>query len=468
MPIGQAVLVGCLAFFASPAVCAIQNKVASPVIELFHSSYDSSSVKAEGTEISKVDEGRTVPATSAPSKSDETAAAARSSASATKTPIQESVGTQVGPILESAVPGSVTVIAPLSEEIFFRGLLFARLVPAVGCLSATLANSALFAYCHQGAGGSAYLPLQEAISGLFCSLLYFRTGRLLVPFALHSGTNSLAMLASAFETAPITASARWLLSKSDDGQAVSVPDLSFWERRTAQIFGSRRCINGLLWLASWVSDAATSEGGPFLPLDFWGPKERASPQGIFFDCQNGTLLKAPALTNADGSTTAFAEILIEDILAGFFGEEDSISVDRCIEYTVIETKLELAFHILATMPDQAETRPKLMDCFNYCNSLEGKQQEQFSTVLQRSIGFNLLASPSGTISRSEFKEGFTLRLRLGFHSDVNQELFIYYCLQKLFARKENPSIPELLAEYCDLPLVISRRIAEGKASVEAE
>jgi uncharacterized protein len=89
-----------------------------------------------------------------------------------------------------AVAISAVVLAPLSEELFFRGLIYG-VAKKYGGLSAALAfNSVLFAFIH----GS--LP---AFGGLFAlavclTLAYELTGSLSVPIAMHACFNAAQLL----------------------------------------------------------------------------------------------------------------------------------------------------------------------------------------------------------------------------------------------------------------------------------
>jgi membrane protease YdiL (CAAX protease family) len=72
-------------------------------------------------------------------------------------------------------------IAPLAEEIYFRGLLF-------GCLrrwgfgSALIVSTAIFAALHPGA---AAIPFTQIIGGIVFAVAYEREKSLLVPISIH-------------------------------------------------------------------------------------------------------------------------------------------------------------------------------------------------------------------------------------------------------------------------------------------
>lgn len=83
-----------------------------------------------------------------------------------------------------------TVVAPISEELFFRGLAYPALKRRLGRLPALLAANLLFALVHQD--GQAFLPLLAL--GMFWTILYERTGSLLLPMALHAAFNGMMAL----------------------------------------------------------------------------------------------------------------------------------------------------------------------------------------------------------------------------------------------------------------------------------
>lgn len=84
-----------------------------------------------------------------------------------------------------------TVIAPISEEILFRGYIFAALSKWRGWLPAATITGVLFGAVHVGSAPVADLiPL--AVLGFVLCVLYRRTGSLYPCIAAHSLNNSLA------------------------------------------------------------------------------------------------------------------------------------------------------------------------------------------------------------------------------------------------------------------------------------
>jgi CAAX protease family protein len=85
----------------------------------------------------------------------------------------------------------VTVVAPIAEELFFRGFFFAALRNWKGVWVAAVITGVVFGGIHAGSSPVAYLvPL--GMLGVFLCLLYWRTGSLFPCIALHAINNSVA------------------------------------------------------------------------------------------------------------------------------------------------------------------------------------------------------------------------------------------------------------------------------------
>jgi membrane protease YdiL (CAAX protease family) len=86
----------------------------------------------------------------------------------------------------------VTIIAPIAEELFFRGFMFTALRRAWGLVPAVLATGIAFGAVHLGSSEIEFIvPL--AVFGAVLCLLYWRTGSLLPCIVLHALNNSLAL-----------------------------------------------------------------------------------------------------------------------------------------------------------------------------------------------------------------------------------------------------------------------------------
>ena len=93
--------------------------------------------------------------------------------------------------LERVVNGlAIVAVAPVAEELFFRGFVLGGLAAAVGDLRAMVVSSALFAAMHVSVG--TFIPLFAA--GMLLAWLYLRTRSIWPPIAAHSAQNALAML----------------------------------------------------------------------------------------------------------------------------------------------------------------------------------------------------------------------------------------------------------------------------------
>jgi membrane protease YdiL (CAAX protease family) len=82
---------------------------------------------------------------------------------------------------------SACLLAPLAEELLYRGVLFRSLWTRLGVLPAALASSAVFAALHFYDG---YGLASVAIFGTCCALFYAATGSLTVCIGLHMLYNS--------------------------------------------------------------------------------------------------------------------------------------------------------------------------------------------------------------------------------------------------------------------------------------
>ena len=78
---------------------------------------------------------------------------------------------------------------PFTEEIFFRGFIFAGLAPRWGVARAMVASALFFSLFHLSLG----LIVPIFITGLLLVWLYQRTGSLWPPIVAHAGQNSLAI-----------------------------------------------------------------------------------------------------------------------------------------------------------------------------------------------------------------------------------------------------------------------------------
>jgi uncharacterized protein len=81
----------------------------------------------------------------------------------------------------------ITVLAPIVEEFFFRGVILQRLIRKSSVWGGILISSRLFGILHADIIGA-------FIFGVITALLFIRTGNLLIPILLHMLNNTLAVL----------------------------------------------------------------------------------------------------------------------------------------------------------------------------------------------------------------------------------------------------------------------------------
>lgn len=86
----------------------------------------------------------------------------------------------------------IVAVAPLSEEIFFRGLLFRGLRGALPLALAAAISAGIWGLFHYTGSDSWPVVLQLAIFGVILAWLYERTGSLWPPIVLHLFNNALA------------------------------------------------------------------------------------------------------------------------------------------------------------------------------------------------------------------------------------------------------------------------------------
>lgn len=87
----------------------------------------------------------------------------------------------------------IAIAAPISEEIFFRGMLFGGLRRRMPSLLAALVSAVVFGGLHAFTGISAVPPL--IAFGFILALLYEKTGSIVPGILLHALNNSVALAA---------------------------------------------------------------------------------------------------------------------------------------------------------------------------------------------------------------------------------------------------------------------------------
>ncbi len=80
---------------------------------------------------------------------------------------------------------AVVCVAPISEEIFFRGFVFGGLIRPFGPIGAMLASGLLFGAFHVTGVNSLGVLLPFGLIGAFFAWLYYRTGSIWLGIATH-------------------------------------------------------------------------------------------------------------------------------------------------------------------------------------------------------------------------------------------------------------------------------------------
>lgn len=120
----------------------------------------------------------------------------------------ETLGADRGTFGLVAVGVLVVVLAPVTEELFFRGFLYRSLRARLPVLAAVLAAGVPFGLVHWSTGVAATLPL--TVLGVAFCLIVERTGSIYPVIALHSVVNAMAYTFS---------------SDAPEGSAVVAPSL---------------------------------------------------------------------------------------------------------------------------------------------------------------------------------------------------------------------------------------------------
>lgn len=94
------------------------------------------------------------------------------------------------PLRAIAVPIAIVLIAPLSEELLFRGLFLPATRARLGTIGALLFSSVLFGALHLQPAAA----IVAAIAGLVLGAIAIRTRSVLAAIALHAGVNAAPLL----------------------------------------------------------------------------------------------------------------------------------------------------------------------------------------------------------------------------------------------------------------------------------
>lgn len=89
---------------------------------------------------------------------------------------------------------ALAIWTPVAEEVFFRGFVFAGLVPRLGLTRAMVASALIFSIFHLTPG----LLVPVFTTGILLAWLYYRTGSLWATILAHAGQNLVALLVTIY------------------------------------------------------------------------------------------------------------------------------------------------------------------------------------------------------------------------------------------------------------------------------
>ena len=114
-------------------------------------------------------------------------------------PEQDDIARELGlrdgnPVIVALVVLMIVVVAPVAEEVFFRGMLFAGLRTRFSLWPAAVISGLAFGIPHVTSGPTAAIPL--SIFGVALAWLYNRTGSIWPCILIHAVNNGIALLAA--------------------------------------------------------------------------------------------------------------------------------------------------------------------------------------------------------------------------------------------------------------------------------
>ena len=110
--------------------------------------------------------------------------------------VTEDLGAKGSQLAIAAAAFAVIVVAPVCEEIFFRGFFYRALRTRMGVAAAAIIDGLVFGAIHYGGSDTVeILPILALLGVIFC-LVYEVTGTIFSTIALHSLNNSISYGAS--------------------------------------------------------------------------------------------------------------------------------------------------------------------------------------------------------------------------------------------------------------------------------
>ncbi len=108
--------------------------------------------------------------------------------------VTNELGTNKDSALSIAIAGFlIVVLAPLSEELFFRGFMFASLRRSMPLWPAALIAAVVWGSLHLS-GGNIGVAIQLSVFGVILAWLYERSGTLWAPITAHALNNTIAFI----------------------------------------------------------------------------------------------------------------------------------------------------------------------------------------------------------------------------------------------------------------------------------
>ncbi len=108
--------------------------------------------------------------------------------------VTKEIGGDSGSALATIAAGFlIIVVAPVSEEVFFRGFMYAGLRRSLPVAVAALISAAFWGSLHLS-GGNVGVAIQLAVFGVILALLYERSGSLWATIFAHALNNTVAFL----------------------------------------------------------------------------------------------------------------------------------------------------------------------------------------------------------------------------------------------------------------------------------
>jgi membrane protease YdiL (CAAX protease family) len=106
--------------------------------------------------------------------------------------VTNELGTDENSVLSIAVAAFlIVIVAPLAEELFFRGFMYAGLRRSLPLWPAALISALVWGSLHLG-GGNVGVAIQLSIFGVILAWLYERSGTLWAPIFAHTLNNTIA------------------------------------------------------------------------------------------------------------------------------------------------------------------------------------------------------------------------------------------------------------------------------------